>query len=354
MDRIYNLDYLRGLAAFGIMIYHYLTWTYGKYSAESFLGKFGIYGVSIFYILSGLTLYYVYYNRMSFTRDDIFSFFRKRIFRIFPLLWLVTILAIVLSRNIPNFYDLFLNLSGLFGFLKWDTYFSTGAWSIGNELVFYTFLPIFILLSKSYKSMMIVLSISIFSLYVYFAFFLLNEELPLREQWKNYVNPLNQIFLFLIGFLIGLFLDKVKLNNTLLSIGLVASILIFILYPVSGDSINIVTGFNRLGLTACCLLMCASIYKLAIELPSFIHKPLVIIGETSYSIYLLHPLVYSGVGIIITLINAKFFKIEVPTFIKVSLSIAITLLLSYFVYRYYERYFLRFGRQKTTHKTSIK
>ncbi|WP_324027473.1 acyltransferase [Maribacter sp. BPC-D8] len=350
MNRIYNLDYLRGLAAFGIMIYHYLTWTYGKFSAEAFLGKFGIYGVSIFYILSGLTLYYVYYNRMTFNKNDLSLFFRKRIFRIFPLLWLVTIFAIIISRNIPNFYDLFLNLTGLFGFLKWDTYFSPGAWSIGNELVFYIFLPIFILLSKSYKSIMIVLSIIIFSLYVYFAFFLLKVELPLSEQWTNYVNPLNQIFLFLGGFLIGLFSNKVKLNNTILSIGLLASILIFILYPVSGDTIVIVTGFNRLGLTACCLVICATIYKLSIKLPSFIHKPLMIIGETSYSIYLLHPLVYSAMGVIITLINAKVFKIEVPIFIQLSLSIAMTLLLSYFVYKYYERYFLKFGRKKTTHK----
>ncbi|MEP2236872.1 MAG: acyltransferase [Maribacter sp.] len=349
MNRIYNLDYLRGLAAFGIMIYHYLTWTYGKYSAETFLGKFGIYGVSIFYILSGLTLYYVYYSRMNFSKNDLSSFFRKRIFRIFPLLWLVTIIAVILSRKIPNFYDLFLNLTGLFGFLKWDTYFSTGAWSIGNELVFYAFLPVFILLSKSYKSIMTIFSIIIFSLYVYFAFFLLNDELPLSKQWTSYVNPLNQVFLFLGGFLIGLFLNNVKLKNTILSIGLLASILIFILYPVSGDTINIVTGFNRLGLTACCLVICATIYKISIKLPSFIHKPLMIIGETSYSIYLLHPLVYSAVGIIITLINAKFTKVEVPIFIKLSLSIAITLLLSYFVYIYYERYFLKFGRKKTTH-----
>ena len=63
MNRLYNLDYLRGIVAFGIMIYHYFLWTFGKFSADTFIGRLGIYGVSIFYVLSGLTLYYVYYER---------------------------------------------------------------------------------------------------------------------------------------------------------------------------------------------------------------------------------------------------------------------------------------------------
>lgn len=83
MNRIYNLDYLRGLAAFGIMIYHYLTWSKGEYLSDTFLGKFGIYGVSIFYILSGLTLYYVYYEKMNISKNELISYLKKRIFRIF-------------------------------------------------------------------------------------------------------------------------------------------------------------------------------------------------------------------------------------------------------------------------------
>ncbi|MDP2692339.1 MAG: acyltransferase [bacterium] len=345
MNRIYNLDYLRGVSAFGIMIYHYLSWTQGEYLSETFLGKFGIYGVSIFYILSGLTLFYVY-EKMDFSKNEIISFFKKRIYRIFPLLWLVTFIGIILSRNLPDLYDLFLNLTGLFGFIKWDTYFSTGAWSIGNELVFYTFFPVFVFLSRSHKFLMIVLSCLIFCLYIYFAFFVLTNNYPLSEQWAHYVNPLNQIFLFLCGFLIGLLLKNFKLKNWLLIIALSVGILIFVFYPVSGDSINIVTGFNRIILTTCCLIICATIYKITITAPNFIHKPLMVLGETSYSIYLLHPIVYSILGGIITLINTKIVSIEIPIYLKLILSICVTLMLSYFVYQYYEKYFLKFGRRK--------
>ncbi len=52
MKRLYNLDYLRGLAAFGIMVYHYMKYTFGTFTADSFMGKIGIYGVSVFYVLS--------------------------------------------------------------------------------------------------------------------------------------------------------------------------------------------------------------------------------------------------------------------------------------------------------------
>ncbi|HEX6179628.1 MAG TPA: hypothetical protein VFZ47_00205, partial [Chitinophagaceae bacterium] len=53
--RLHSLDYLRGLAAFGIMAYHFMMWTMGEMDSSRKMGRVGIYGVSIFYVLSGLT-----------------------------------------------------------------------------------------------------------------------------------------------------------------------------------------------------------------------------------------------------------------------------------------------------------
>ena len=139
MKRLHNLDYLRGLAAFGILLYHYLSWTIGRFDSESTIGRIGLYGVSIFYILSGLTLFIVYYEKMNFSKNEIIGFIKKRVFRIFPLMWLVVIISILFSQKVPNVYDLIMNLTGLFGFINWDKYFAIGLWSIGNELVFYSF-----------------------------------------------------------------------------------------------------------------------------------------------------------------------------------------------------------------------
>lgn len=341
MNRLYNLDYLRGLAAFGIMIYHYLSWTLGEFSSDTFMGRFGIYGVSIFYVLSGLTLYYVYYNKMKPSKGDIFSFFKKRVFRIFPLLWLVTIVSIILSRTMPDSTDLFLNLSGLFGFIKWDKYFSPGVWSIGNELVFYIFLPFFILFIKKFKPLMILLALVIFGLYLYFAFVKLNPNLTLSEQWKNYVNPLNQVFLFLSGFLIGYFLHNIKIKNSIILSFLLFGIVLFTFYPTTGDSINTVIGINRLVFTMCCFIICICFYKLTFKFPEFIHKPLTLLGEASYSVYLLHPIVWSLTGAALGIFRRHIFY--VPELVNLILSVVLTLIISYYVYQYFEKYFMKLG-----------
>jgi exopolysaccharide production protein ExoZ len=338
MNRLSNLDYLRGLAAFGIMIYHYLSWNMGSnFSADTFMGRFGIYGVSIFYVLSGLTLYYVYYEKMKPSKQEIIDFFKKRVFRIFPLLWFTTIIAILLSEKTPDLTNLFLNLTGLFGFLKWDTYFSAGVWSIGNELVFYVFFPFFILFIKRFKVLMVLFTIVIFFLYIYFAF----EKLPastVEDQWKNYVNPLNQVFLFLGGFFIGYFLNNLKTQSSFIITLLFLSLILFIYYPVSGDQFNIMIGSNRLVFTICCFLICMCFYKLTFKFPKFIHKPLTLLGEASYSIYLLHPIIYDLVGRFRN--NAFYF----PDSIRLILSILTTLLISYFFYQYFEKFFIKLGR----------
>lgn len=339
MNRLYNLDYLRGLAAFGIMLYHYLTWTTGTFTADTFMGRLGIYGVSIFYVLSGLTLYYVYYNKIQPSRQDIFAFFKKRIFRIFPLLWLVTITAILLSKEIPDFFDLFLNLTGLFGFVKWDTYFSTGVWSIGNELAFYVFFPFFVLFAKSYRALFVILSVIIFSLYLYFAFVKLNPELIQKEQWTIYTNPLNQVFLFLGGFLMGLLFNKTKISDLTIVVLFVIGLGLFIFAPADGNAVVLKIGTNRLIFTFCCFLICFCFYKLTFKFPVFVHKPLSLLGEASYSVYLLHPIIYNLVGIF------RKYTIHFPESVRLISSVCLTLVVAYFTYEYFEKYFMKLAKR---------
>ena len=341
-NRLYNLDYLRGLAAFSIMIYHYSAWGIHHFLADTLLGRIGIYGVSIFYVLSGLTLYYVYFKTIKICRNDIYIFFKKRIFRIFPLLWLTTIIAILLSRKVPDFSDLFLNLTGLFGFISWETYFSAGVWSIGNELVFYVFFPFFIFFLRKSKYLIIILSLIIFCFYLYFAFVKLDSDLTLVSQWRDYINPLNQVFLFLGGFLIGHLARSVNVKSRHVIFLLCISTLIFVFYPVQGDKIHLVTGVNRLVFTFCCFLICFCFYKLQFKLPDTLHKNLIFLGEASYSVYLLHPIVWNVIGVPYTLFNDHVFKISI--FSRIFMSVVITLIISYLTYQFFEKYFVRLAK----------
>ena len=244
------------------MVYHYSNWLSGGKHIVSLLPKIGIYGVSIFYILSGLTLYYVYNSRLSFNLKDLSTFFLKRFFRNFPLLWLAIFATLLLNWKFPDWDILLLNLSGFFGVIKIDQYLATGAWSIGNELVFYLFLPFFVLLAQKSKTLLYIISIITFAVYCYFAFYLLDKNIPLIQQWVTYINPLNQLFLFLGGFLIGHFFSSAKVSTTVNSLLLISATLVFTFYPIGTDNITIVTGANRLIFTALCLIICFSFYNL--------------------------------------------------------------------------------------------
>lgn len=352
MTRLYNLDYLRGVAAFGIMIYHYSSWSIGRYSSDTFLGRLGIYGVSIFYILSGLTLFHVYHTRMAPTKNQILSFFKKRIFRIYPLLWLATFISIFTTHSFTGASGLLLDLSGLFGFFRWDEHIATGAWSIGNEIVFYLFIPIFFVLLNRSKIAFVLFTLLISFIFLYFAFYILDERSPLTSQWRNYVNPLNQLFFFLGGFIVGYLLQNKRLNTRIGVVLLVAGLSLFCLYPAHGNTINIVTGVNRIVFTLACFLICISVFKINFKFSKIIDQPLSMLGEASYSVYLLHPIVFSIIRRASSVVSKRL--IVIPIEVTFVLSITVTLVSSYFVYVKYEKYFMKLGRRDSSSRFSTR
>ncbi|MCO4292920.1 acyltransferase [Solitalea sp. MAHUQ-68] len=341
--RLHGLDYLRGLAALGIMLYHVDFWINGKSGIDGFLPKVGIYGVSIFYILSGLTLYYVYIDKLSLTLNQLKNFFLKRFFRIFPLLWLSIILTALLNKKLPAADVLIYNLTGLFGIVKREYYLAAGAWSIGNELVFYLFFPVFILLIKKSKPLFFIFSALLLAIYSYFAFSGLSPNLTLEEQWAIYINPLNQVFLFLSGFLIGYFFKFLNIQSNFNLLILALAVVVFAFFPVYGDAGKIVMGYNRLLFSLLCWLICVCFYKLSINIPRWIDKPLSLLGEASYSLYLLHPIIWFLVGGAINVFSKHVFVI--PDFIKGSSVILASLLVSYFSYLKFEKYFMKKGNE---------
>ena len=86
--RLHGLDCLRGISALGVMVFHYASFYAGWPFAPSLLDKIGLYPVSVFYILSGLSLAIAYQDRLV-RATDVLAFSVKRLFRIVPLWWLV-------------------------------------------------------------------------------------------------------------------------------------------------------------------------------------------------------------------------------------------------------------------------
>ena len=344
--RLHGLDYLRGLSALGIMVYHYSTWTWGERAPGSLLGRVGIYGVAVFYVLSGMTLSYIYASQLQLNKANLIDFYTKRFFRIFPLLWLATIVSILLSKHTLIIPDLLFNLTGLFALFKWNTYFATGAWSIGNELTFYLAFPIVVFLLRRSKLGVIVATGIPLLLFIYFAFHELHVDKPLAAQWHTYTNPLNQLALFVGGVVLGRFIkpSSVSLSHSLLA-G-VAGLGLFILTPVAGNSSVLVVGFTRILFSISCFLLGLSFFRIA-RAPKYLDMPLALLGQASYSLYLLHPIVYAlGKAAIKLLSKTTHYN---TTFINIYFillaQITVSLLISFFSYRYFERYFIRLGHR---------
>lgn len=337
-----SLDYLRGLAATGVMAYHLSLFSFGESDASTVMARIKIFAVSVFYVLSGLTLFIANEKSLHLEKDSIINFYLKRFFRIFPLLWLATIFTYLLKYS-PEMYTikhLIVNISILPGMIRSDAFEANGAWSIGNELFFYVFFPaLFFLYKKNTAYLKIAIAI-IFAAFCLFTFKLLNPKINLGYQWFRYVNPFNQFFYFAIGILIATFKKPDIAFAKYAPILIVVCLLVIIFYPASGEPVILVTGVTRIVLSIFVIALCYLFYISNFNfLPNILKGFLKYLGETSYSLYILHPLVY----IIVKNIAEKYFNPNAYAIIAVT--VITSVVLSGFVYAGFEKYFMQLGKK---------
>ena len=299
MERIHSLDWLRRIMAIAIMFYHCALFTDIAWVVDSStsLGRLGIYGVSIFFVLSGLSMAHVYLHKMD-SIGAVARFLARRAFRIWPLLAFVVALAAVLSYAEGEPYSawrLIINVTGSFSLIDPDAYINTGAWSIGNEIVFYLLTPpLFWLYSLHLRAGDTAVVLTIL-LGFYFAFVFLTPDSDLAVQWPIYVNPLNNLFLYTVGVALFVHFQDFKPSHLVRLLLLAGPIATFALYPVYGDHTNITTGWNRIAFSIFSIMIVLSFYKSEIRLPTALATPLSELGTISYGVYLLHPFAISAV-----------------------------------------------------------
>lgn len=297
--RYISLDYLRGILAISIMFYHFLG---GAHDFHHILGKLGAYAVSMFFVLSGLSLAVVY-NSLSSIKLAI-RFYLLRFLRIMPLFFIVTSLSAILNWKsgiafLPRVY--FTNITLLFGFLNPMLYLAEGGWSIGNEMVYYSITPLMIFLysrSKLWGNLLVLTSGVPF---IIFAYFLLDKDVNLASQWDIYINPLNNLFFYMIGLAIFYNLSKIKFNHAVNITLLFVTILLFCLIPTTNGLIGIVTGNTRMFLSIISIIIVIIVYKMQIFHQLFIGKLFELFGMATYGVYLLHPIVYRTLSLLLHL-----------------------------------------------------
>jgi peptidoglycan/LPS O-acetylase OafA/YrhL len=151
------LTSIRMVAATMVFISHYDTFVFPIFPRfiHDYFEQFHV-GVTIFFVLSGFLIYHRYAEKLPLGRISLREYFVNRFARIYPMYFIVTVLAFLFGSGHAGFDDtggvVFLNLSFLRGFF--DDYKFTGVssgWSLTVEEMFYLLFPLVIFAGRKLK-----------------------------------------------------------------------------------------------------------------------------------------------------------------------------------------------------------
>jgi peptidoglycan/LPS O-acetylase OafA/YrhL len=185
-----------------------------------------------------------------------------------------------------------LNYTGLFGFFDPAGDIALGAWSIGDELVYYAVFPFLLLLSRKNNFFPLATMFAL-ALGAVYAFWLFQPNVPIKQQWATYVQPGNHFYFFLGGMAMGLYPALLPAWPTkswyLFALVLCVGILYF---PMGPEPAELLTGWPRVFFSFACFGLVAALFASGSQLPPLPHQLFQWLGTISYGIYLLHPLVF--------------------------------------------------------------
>ena len=281
MDKFKHLhfiDLLRGFSIFIVVIYHF-------FGIGIF--KFGNYGVSLFFIISGYCI-----SQSAESSSNAIDFYSKRLGRLLPALLACGFLTMFIKNQFPyllydrpvNFFDPFLTAISLptLNLLHIKYNFPDGSyWSLLIEFQFYALVSFLILFLKNNQ-----LLIKLILIMVIFPF------LPYFGLWKH---PPHLIY-FLPFFVMGFSLRELSMRrNYLISyLGIISSISVYLVYILCKFESNSLSS-SFVGLLFLVSSFPIFIYGNKLEEFDFFNpsknlliKPLIFLGIVSYPLYLLH------------------------------------------------------------------
>ena len=159
-NRLQALDALRGIAALGVVLFHYLPYydeLYGHTFSSPDVLEFGRYGVHLFFMLSGFVIL------MTLERTDNARWFGlARAFRLLPALWVCILLTFFMVQVLGpadrsvSFSTALINFTLLHSYLDYS-HVDGVYWSLVIEGTFYLWMAIFFYALKSWQQLRMVL-----------------------------------------------------------------------------------------------------------------------------------------------------------------------------------------------------
>lgn len=355
--RLELIQILRGLAAIMVIMYHSNYWNdlFLKWLPFSGAFDYGWLGVDFFFVLSGFIITFIHLPDLK-SGDNILPFLKKRFLRIFPIYWIAASLALVYilfirhgaplsdGPKITRSVDSVVYILKSYLLIPQKANFFLGvAWTLSYEMLFYLIFATCIKLK--FKLSLVVYISWIALIVVKYLFFRSSTNIYL-----NYIfNPI--VIEFLIGCLVA-YLFTLKKNYLSLSLFIGIALLLVVgfyftsvvlHYPVSREYLIWILLF---GLTAGLLVWSAAVIdnnsKYALKIP----KPqiLLLLGNASYSIYLIHDLFLRNYAkavhiILLKLVNANNSFI---LYLDYLLFLSLTIITSFFFYQWVEKPLMKF------------
>ncbi|MCO8050049.1 acyltransferase [Proteus penneri] len=290
--------------------------------------KEGFIGVTLFFILSGFVLSYSYQEKLLRGEKNKFAFYTARIARIYPLHILTLLFTLLFLYQNESIKEILSNIFLLQALIpKASYYFSLNApsWSISVELFFYLCFPF--LITKSSKTL-IKITVIILILKI------LLSEINISEKATHayiYISPILRLPDFIIGILIfRLRFNKLNVNISTYQVVIVQtlSICLFLLFIYYSHMVNIKYRFDIYYIIPMSILIISLSYSNGIITKILSNKTLVLLGESSFSLYMIHQLIIRFI-----IENKTFFG---SNFYMLSSILAISIFGSIFIYKYYE------------------
>jgi peptidoglycan/LPS O-acetylase OafA/YrhL len=333
--RIPGLDLLRGLCAIGVAVYHLLFW-----NNVAYLYTWGTYGVYIFFVISGASMWVAYSGRFA-SGYPLQKFLALRFVRLAPLyvVSMTFVLANRVRRDGLSWHtvgEAILNLGFQFGLGNPGVTSSvTGGWSLGIEFVFYLLFPVFLTLLGGRWWMWV-----LFGAFVTqhtFISSVFSDGQGLRGNWASYTQFLSFVFYFAAGCAIGRMLIQGHIRAHALASAVLVAALAVIALSSRTRSEETLLGFLGVALSVLAVLTVAASAAVRFgPVGLWLSESL---GRASYGVYILHPLLAVPLKRVSTSLH---FGIAELVLANVCLSIILALI----VERWFESPLQRWAKRK--------
>jgi exopolysaccharide production protein ExoZ len=292
--RLNIIQALRGLAALIVVIHHASASSLEYFSTPLLNNYFrvGWNAVDFFFVLSGFIMVFVHFNDLR-NKTNAATFFKKRFIRIYPIYWVLATVSLgffLISGRVSNEeWSISYIIKSYLLIRSNEAPFLGVAWSLIFEVFFYIVFGIGIMCG--YKIMrvfvplwlLIIILVNSFQLEPFASFFFLN----------NFI--IEFLFGCITGYIYHIYLFKISDKGLILFfLGLAMFLLMW------GLSLSFNVGAkdaleSRLiyGTASSLLILGAAL--LDTKKPFNVSKRFLMLGDSSYSIYLLHPLVLAFV-----------------------------------------------------------